>query len=90
MRRHHPVGSLVQLDTGETAIVMTVNRNWLLAPRILIIEDPSGPLSAPYPEVDLAEPSPQPPRTITSVMDHSSLAINLADYLRKPQHHSVE
>jgi putative nucleotidyltransferase with HDIG domain len=86
----YPVGSLVQLDTGETAIIMTVNRNWLLAPRILIIEDHSGPLSAPYPEVDLAETSLQPPRTITGVLDHSSLAINLADYLGKPQHHPVE
>jgi hypothetical protein len=41
-----------------------------------------------------ASPSPQAgscePAGYVEELDHSSLAINLADYLRKPQHHSVE
>lgn len=86
----YPVGSLVELSTGESGIVMSVNRDWLLAPRILIIQGRHGPLAAPFLEVDLAEPNLTPVRTIMSVLDHSSLNINLADYLAKPQHRQSE
>jgi hypothetical protein len=86
----YPVGSLVELNTGESGIVMSVNRNWLLAPRVLITQGRNGPLSAPYLELDLAEPNLRPLRTIMSVQDHSSLNINLADYLAKPQHSPAE
>ncbi len=86
----YPVGSLVELNTGESGIVMSVNRNWLLAPRVLITQGRNGPLSPPYLELDLAEPNLRPLRTIMSVQDHSSLNINLADYLAKPQHNPAE
>jgi HD-GYP domain-containing protein (c-di-GMP phosphodiesterase class II) len=86
----YPVGSLVELSTGESGLVMSVNRDWLLAPRVLIIQSRHGPLTAPFLEVDLAEPNLTPVRTIMSVMDHSSLNINLADYLAKPQHRQSE
>jgi HD-GYP domain-containing protein (c-di-GMP phosphodiesterase class II) len=86
----YPVGSLVELSTGESGIVMSVNRDWLLAPRILITQGRHGPLAAPFLEVDLAEPNLSPVRNILSVLDHSSLSINLADYLAKPQHQQPE
>jgi len=76
----------VELSTGESGIVMSVNRDWLLAPRMLITQGRHGALTAPFLEVDLAEPNLTPLRTIMSVLDHSSLNINLADYLGKPQH----
>lgn len=86
----YPVGSHVELNTGETGIVISVNRGWLLAPRVLITQGPDGPLAAPYLEVDLAESSPRSQRTIMSVRDHSAHCINLADYLAKPRHRQSE
>jgi HD-GYP domain-containing protein (c-di-GMP phosphodiesterase class II) len=81
----YPVGSLVELNTGESGIVTSLNRDWLLAPRVLITQGRNGPLAAPYLEVDLAESNLDPTRTIMSVLDHSSFSINLADYLANPQ-----
>jgi len=86
----YPVGSLVELNTGESGIVISLNRDSLLAPRVLITQGRLGPLAAPYREVDLAESSLRPPRTIVSVRDHSSHSINLADYLAKPRHRQPE
>jgi putative nucleotidyltransferase with HDIG domain len=86
----YPVGSLIELNTGETGIVISVNRNWLLAPRVLVLQDRSGPLQPPYLELDLSSGELKPHRSIVSVLDHSSLNINLADYLALLQHRQVE
>lgn len=53
-----PVGSLVELDNGEVAIVLTHRRTQRFMPRVMRILDPSH---RPYPdprELDLASPDP--------------------------------
>jgi HD-GYP domain-containing protein (c-di-GMP phosphodiesterase class II) len=51
-----PVGSPVELTTGETAIVISANRVQPLAPRVMIVLDREGSEAPrPYRIVDLAE-----------------------------------
>jgi HD-GYP domain-containing protein (c-di-GMP phosphodiesterase class II) len=54
----YPVGSLVELSTGEVAVVIAHNRTRRLKPRIILILDPQ---KKPYPDprmVDLNAPQP--------------------------------
>jgi HD-GYP domain-containing protein (c-di-GMP phosphodiesterase class II) len=66
----YPIGSLVQLNTGEQAVVVWVHSHNRLTPTIKLLKDPSG---QPYPEqeiIDLAAQSADtPPRSIKKALD---------------------
>ncbi len=78
----YPIGSLVELDSGERGIVLSVNHQKLLAPRVMIVMNKDrNRIPPPCPVVDLSDPSVDPPRSIRAVLDPSAFGINPAMYL---------
>ncbi len=51
----YPTGSLVELNTGEVAIVTSQNPGWLLRPKIILLLDPDKQPYGSYPVVNLLE-----------------------------------
>ncbi len=49
----YPPGSLIELNTGQVAIVVTQNSQWRLRPRIMLILDKNKKPFATYPIIDL-------------------------------------
>jgi hypothetical protein len=49
----YPTGSLVELSTGEVAIVQAQNRTRQLLPRLLLLTTPDKRLAAGFRELDL-------------------------------------
>jgi putative nucleotidyltransferase with HDIG domain len=79
----YPVGSVVELNTGETAIVRRLNHEAPLAPEVLIVKSPGNRL-LPYPEaLDLARQDGTPHRTITAAKDALTSGVNPHLYLDK-------
>jgi HD-GYP domain-containing protein (c-di-GMP phosphodiesterase class II) len=77
----YPVGSFVELDSGERGIVLSLPPSGLLAPRVLIVFDQNGPVFPPCPVVDLSDPDVKPSRTICTVLDPAAFGVNPAAYL---------
>jgi HD-GYP domain-containing protein (c-di-GMP phosphodiesterase class II) len=78
-----PVGSIVQLKTGEVGIVHSLNHDRLLLPRVLLIYKD---LTRPYPEpllVDLTEDSKEssPSRSISRPLTPAQLNVDPNQYL---------
>ncbi len=72
----HPVGSLVELGTGEGAIVFKLDRGNLLYPYVIVIADKGkNILAKPYCK-HLAEGKIK----ITGVLDPKKYHINIRDY----------
>jgi HD-GYP domain-containing protein (c-di-GMP phosphodiesterase class II) len=66
----YPIGSVLELDTGEVAVVNAINRSDLLNPKVLVYMD-SGGMRYPKPfEVDF---SASTERRIVSALAHSVL-----------------
>jgi HD-GYP domain-containing protein (c-di-GMP phosphodiesterase class II) len=83
----YPIGTTVQLDTSEIGIVLTVNHDKILRPKVLLIcRDERRRLPAPL-EVDLTEPaapgSPRFKRTIAKPVDPSQFGIEVDLFLPK-------
>ncbi|RMH04709.1 MAG: HD-GYP domain-containing protein [Nitrospirae bacterium] len=78
----YPVGSLVELSTGERGVVVFVNAAEMLKPAVKVIVDPHGaPYAVPF-VVDLACPSPgEPPRMIRALLNPAHEKISVAPYL---------
>lgn len=78
----YPVGTFVQLDTGEIGVVTSLNRGKILRPRLtLLFGVRQTRLSEPVP-VDLEEKAPggrRFARTIVSPIDPSGLGIDPAE-----------
>ncbi|MDZ7840615.1 MAG: HD-GYP domain-containing protein [Gammaproteobacteria bacterium] len=51
----YPTGSLVELNTGEVAIVTSQNPGWLLRPKVILLLDPEKQPYGSYPVVNLLE-----------------------------------
>lgn len=51
----YPTGSLVELNTGEVAIVTSQNPGWLLRPKIILLLDADKQAYGSYPVVNLLE-----------------------------------
>jgi HD-GYP domain-containing protein (c-di-GMP phosphodiesterase class II) len=69
----YPTTSLVQLNTGEKALVKLHDTDAPLLPRILVVVDVEGNLMQPPLEVDLRHQSGDLPRTIECALDpHTS------------------
>jgi putative nucleotidyltransferase with HDIG domain len=66
----YPIGTLVKLDTGEIAVVISNNPPDLSRPQVRIVIDRAGErLAAPY-DVNLSEPAmPGQPSSISAALD---------------------
>ncbi len=76
-----PIGSLARLNTGETAVVLTVNRDNLLLPKVLVVLDQEGERVSQELEVDLAQQDPNNPdkRTAVNPVDPEKFAFTNED-----------
>jgi putative nucleotidyltransferase with HDIG domain len=79
----YPVGSVVELNTGETGIVKQVNHEAPLAPVVLLVKSAGNTLLSQPKEQDLSQQNATPPRNITSVLHPHQTGIDPADYLDK-------
>jgi putative nucleotidyltransferase with HDIG domain len=79
----YPVGSIVELNTGEVAIVKQIHHHVPLTPVVLLIKSSGNTLlSKPY-EQDLAAQIETPHRKITAILDPQQSGIDPTDYLDK-------
>ena len=75
----YPIGSLVQLNTKEQAVVMAVNPAQRLKPIVKIITGPHGESYSAPPSIDLAnQPDGTPARAIARVLDPLHEHVNVA------------
>lgn len=77
----YPVGSCVELNTGEIAIVCQVHEGMPLQPRVMVIRDAEGKSKLSPETVDLAQGDG---RSIAQSKDPAVLGIKVADYLGAP------
>jgi HD-GYP domain-containing protein (c-di-GMP phosphodiesterase class II) len=71
-----PVGSLVELNSGEVGVVIAQNLTRRLLPRVMVIRDPQGNPLLPHKLLDLArEPKAKPdePYRILGALEHGSV-----------------
>lgn len=79
----YPVGSVVELNTGEVAIVRRVHHAAPLRPSLLIIKGPGNTL-LPHPlDVDLRQETAPPHRTVATAKDPLACGIDPSLYLDK-------
>ena len=64
----YPVGSVVELNTGETGIVKQVNHEAPLAPVVLLVKSAGNTLLLKLHQQDLSEQTKTPRRSITTVL----------------------
>lgn len=79
----YPVGSLVELNSGEVAVVLAHNRVRRLKPRVLAILDAAKqPYAAPVPLDLLTAPkrAGEQPYEITRALEHGMYGIDPRDY----------
>lgn len=74
----YPIGSLVELDTGEVAVVKRTNRINSLIPVVVIILDSEKRMRPIPKEVDLAEDTG---RSIVNVLDPSRFSVNVDQFI---------
>lgn len=79
----YPVGSCVLLDTGEKAIVRQFNHQAPLRPLVILITDEAGCHRSTPLDLDLAIQLRKPTKTITSILDPTTLGIDSHAYLDK-------
>lgn len=77
----YPVGSVVQLNTGELAVVSRINRQTPLTPEIIVVKGTGNTLLSHPEKVDLSQANLSPPRSITAVTDPHSTGITPTAYL---------
>ena len=83
-----PVGSLVELNTGEVAVVIAQNVTKRLLPRVMVIRDAEGKPMKPHKLLDLArEPKANKDETdrILGTLEYGSVPFNPDELFMKPQ-----
>ncbi len=79
----YPTGSLVELNSGEVAIVMAQNQARRLQPRVMVLLDADKLPYRPYRDVDLMALGPRadgaPPTRIVSVLDRGTYGLDPAE-----------
>lgn len=79
----YPVGSLVELNTGETGIVKQIHHHMPLAPVVLLVKTAGNTLLSNPREIDLVAQIETPHRKITAILDPKQAGIDPTDYLDK-------
>lgn len=79
----YPVGSVVELNTGETGIVKRINHNAPLAPVVLFVKGAGNTLLSHPQEEDLSQQTATPPRSIKAVLHPHQTSIDPTVYLDK-------
>lgn len=79
----YPVGSVVELNTGEIAIVRRVHHESPLDPVVIVVKSAGNVLVSPPEEHDLMQQTQTPHRTIATVKDPLSSGLNPSIYLDK-------
>ena len=78
----YPLGSLIKLNTNECAVVIGLNHEDRLRPRVRIIRGPDGEIQTPPIDSDLQnQATDQPARTILRALDPAQEQIDLPQYL---------
>lgn len=79
----YPVGSVVELDTGDTGIVKRINHDAPLAPVVLLVKSAGNTLLSKPAEHDLSQPGKQPRQHVKTVLHPHQAGIDPANYLDK-------
>ena len=79
----YPVGSVVELNTGETGLVKQVNHHAPLAPVVFIVKSAGNTLLSHSRELDLSAQLEMPHHTITAILDPKQTGIDPPLYLDK-------
>lgn len=79
----YPVGSVVQLNTGEMAIVRCLHHEAPLEPIVIIVKGAGNTLLSRPEEHDLLHQAHTPYRSISTVKDPMSAGLNSSVYLDK-------
>jgi hypothetical protein len=79
----YPVGSVVELNTGETGIVKQVNHEAPLAPVVLLVKSAGNTLLSQPQEQDLSQQDTTTRRNVKSVLHPHQTGIDPANYLDK-------
>jgi putative nucleotidyltransferase with HDIG domain len=79
----YPVGSVVELNTGETGIVKQINHEAPLAPVVLLVKSAGNTLLSQPQEQDLSRQDTTPRRNVKTVLHPHQTGINPANYLDK-------
>lgn len=79
----YPVGSIVELNTGETGIVKEVHHHAPLAPVVLLVKSTGNTLLSHPKELDLVAQIEKPHRQITTILESKQAGIDPTDYLDK-------
>ncbi len=79
----YPTGSLVELSSGEVAVVMMQNQARRLKPRVLVLTTPEKEPLPDFMPVDLlTQGDHQPPRSIVRGLAAGEFSIDTSGYLR--------
>lgn len=81
----YPVGSVVELDSGETGIVKRINRDAPLAPVLLLVKSAGNTLLSNPTEHDLSQPGKQQHQHVKAVLHPHQVGIDPANYLDKKE-----
>lgn len=78
----YPIGAIVELNTGSIGVIISVNRERRLRPRVALVIDESNQLIDPAQVVDLMQPGPSGELLeIRKVLPSGSFGINPTKYL---------
>jgi len=79
----YPTGSLVELSTGEVAVVMAQNHARRLRPRVMLLLDPAKKPYRPYRDIDLMSNAPRldglPPAKIVAALEPGTHGLDPAE-----------
>ncbi|HEU5407791.1 MAG TPA: HD-GYP domain-containing protein [Nitrospira sp.] len=79
----YPVGSIVELNTGETGIIKQINRHAPLAPVVLLVKSAGNTLLSSPHEQDLSAQIERPHRSVATILDPHQAGIDSTLYLDK-------
>lgn len=79
----YPVGSVVELNTGEVGIVTQIHHHVPLTPVVLLVKSAGNTKLSNPRELDLVAQLETPHRKITAILDPKQTGIDPTDYLDK-------
>ncbi|MBE0618791.1 MAG: HD-GYP domain-containing protein [Proteobacteria bacterium] len=81
----YPIGSVVQLDTGEVGVVCRQNHDQLLRPRVRLVRGPASQPLRRFADVDLTEADPREEkpffRTVVATLEPAEAGVNVGSVL---------